>query len=410
MIEIDAELVAIAREHLPTFSDCSDLEGRAKNCFDDELAKKYFVNGHQWFIDRYGRSPTVTPEHQDFDVVILDALDPEEEGGISQMLYSDESFVSSLVGSLSEDGVLVIQVGTAATIDDPRPDFGTYRYRESLFNRLEANPDVKAMFVYEEPHAGFLEPHAFLIACRSEGCRSRWYARSDQVDYQIYDRIVRSQSKARSLTLYDGTTQRSYQWPKKGWETVYCRREPTPFECAYRNMDSKAEIHEFDFEKEENSSFRVESTKDKDGKTLTKVFAKTDIRKGSFIMPNHLASSLMVTSRNLDGLHNNLDVGGGRVAIIADLLKFFEVYSHDSAAPGSGEHYVEVGGSVLIRRSSESGSSNVGAWVPQHPSGKRPVYSPVYERHRVSFDVFLLATKDIAEGDEVVMSRDTWNH
>jgi hypothetical protein len=125
-------------------------------------------------------------------------------------------------------------------------------------------------------------------------------------------------------------------------------------------------------------------------------------------MPEHLASSLMITSRNLEGLEKNLDVGGGRVAVIEDLLKFFEDYAHESAAEGSKQHYVEVGGTVLIRRVKDKKEANVGPWVPQHPSGKRPKYSPVYERHRVSFDVFMVATKNIANGEEVVMFEKMW--
>lgn len=406
MVEIDKELVDIVRKYIPSMSDCSDFEKRADNCFEDDSVTMHYEDGRHWFVNRYGPSPSVQPEQQNYDVVLLDALDPEDAGEIADMLYSDEAFINSLVNSLSEEGVLAIQVGTAATIDDPKPDFGIYKHRELLFNRLEAHSDVKAMFVYEEPHAGFLEPHSFLIACKSVHCRSRWYARSDQVDYQVYDRIVRTKSKERALSYFDGTTQRTYQWPKKGWETVYCRREPTPFECAYRTMDTKAELHELDLENEEKSSFRIETSKDESGKDLSKVFATVNIKKGSFIMPEHLASSLMITSRNYQGLQNNLNVGGGRVAIIADLLDFFEEYAHESHAPGSGQHYVEVGGTVLIRRTTDATSVNVGRWMPARA---RPTYSPVYERHRVSFDVFLVATKDIAKGDEVVIHEKTWS-
>jgi hypothetical protein len=99
------------------------------------------------------------------------------------------------VNSLTDDGVLAIQVGTAATIDDPRPDYGIYKNREALFIALETNPNVAAMYVYEEAQCGFLEPHAFLIVCKTVSCRSRWYARSDQIDYQIYERIVRKWHK-----------------------------------------------------------------------------------------------------------------------------------------------------------------------------------------------------------------------
>jgi spermidine synthase len=350
MIEIDAELVNICREYLPKMSNCSDLMGRSDSCFDDKLANVEYADGRAWFVDRFGPNPKIQAPPK-FDVLLIDALDPEDDSEIADQLYSDENFISALVSSLTDDGVLNIQVGTAATIDDPRADMGIYKNREILFKMLEAHKDVEAMLVYEDAHCGFLEPHSFLIVCKNASCRSRWYARSDQVDYEIYDRIVRTHSKARALTYYDGTTQRSYQWPKKGWETVYCRRDPTPFECAYRALDMKAELHELDLENEDESSFRVESKKDENGKiTETYVYAKTNIPKGSFIMPTHLASSLMVTSRNLDGLQKNVQVGGGRVAVIEDLLGFFDQYAHKSAAHGSAQHYVEIGGSCLIRR------------------------------------------------------------
>ena len=71
MIEIDAELVDIVRQYLPYLSDCSDFVGRANDCFDDELVKVYFEDSRQWFIDRYGPSPTVTPDNRDFDVVSI---------------------------------------------------------------------------------------------------------------------------------------------------------------------------------------------------------------------------------------------------------------------------------------------------------------------------------------------------
>lgn len=417
MIEIDEELVKVARQLLPEFSDCSDLVGRADNCFDDQLTTLIHEDGRKWFMDRQETSSVidedaVASDSEKFDVILLDALDPEEDSSFfdAELLYNDEKFISSLMKSLSNEGVLAIQVGTAATIDDPRADVGIYKNREKLFNLLEENDEVAAMLVYEEPHCGFLEPHSFLIACKNVSCRSRWYARNDLVDYQIYDRIVRTNSKRRALSYYDGTTQHSYQWPKKGWETVYCRRDPTPFECAYITMDFSAEIHEFEVDDEEESSFRVETTKNDDGTEVSRVFATVDIPKGSFIMPSHLASSLEVTSRNLEGLKRNTEVGGGRVAVIEDLLDFFDNYAHESSAEGSETSYVEVGSSCLIRRVPLEQEANVKPWLPPHPSGSRPKYSPVYERHRVSFDVFVVASEDIAAGSEIKMHEKMWKH
>jgi hypothetical protein len=126
-------------------------------------------------------------------------------------------------------------------------------------------------------------------------------------------------------------------------------------------------------------------------------------------MAEHMASSLLVTSRNLEGLEKNRDIGVGRVAVIEDLLEFFDDYAHESAVEGSGQHYVEIAGSVLIRRVKDEVQANVKPWMPRHPTGKRPKYSPVYERHRVSYDNFVVASKSIGVGEEVLMHEDMWS-
>ena len=45
MIELDEELVQVVREHMPIMSDCSDLIGRAENCFDDPVADIVYEDG-----------------------------------------------------------------------------------------------------------------------------------------------------------------------------------------------------------------------------------------------------------------------------------------------------------------------------------------------------------------------------
>ena len=72
--------------------------------------------------------------------------------------------------------------------------------------------------------------------------------------------------------------------------------------------------------------------------------------------------------------------------------------------------YVEIGASFLIRRSEDKEEVNIAKWVPNHPDGKNPTYSPVYECHMVSFDLFLVASKDIKEGEELVKPVDLWSN
>ena len=409
MIELDEMLIELSREYLPMFSDCSDFEGRAANCFDDELVTILHEDGVQWFVDRFGSHPT-KPAVDPIDVVIADVLYPEDSTDRSDVVYQDANFWSSIMKSLSDEGVLAVVVGRAPNIHDPKPDIGMHKQREALFKILEGLPEVAAMFVYEEAHSGDEQPMAFLAVCKSASCRSRWYAESDAIDYEVYDRIVRTKSKERALVHFDGSTQHSYQVSPKAWETVYCRREPTPFECSYISLDTSKELYEYVIGDDEASSFRIEAEEVKGSEDIeTHVFASVNIPKGSYIMPAHLASSFIISDKSMANLEGNTEIGGtGEVTVIEDLLEFIDEHGHKSAADGIGLTVVEVGASYMIQGVDKEEDANVGRWMPPHPSGSRPAYSPVYERHRLSFDVFLVATKDIAKGEELFKYEGMW--
>jgi S-adenosylmethionine decarboxylase proenzyme len=401
MIELDEELVNVSREFLPFMNDCSDFVGSsAPNCFDNSRTRLIFQDGVKWFIDRYGPEPILPKPENLFDVIILDALDPEDDAQVAEMLYNNGNFANALLTSLSENGVLIIQVGTAPNIHEPRPDIGVYKKREKMFLMLEANENVKAMFTYEEAHCGFLEPHAFLVVCKSASCRDLWYHETDAIDYKIYERIVRTHSKERALLHYDGATHYTYRYPPKAWETVYCRREPTPFECSYIALDPNAEIHEYVFDNEEAGSFKIEfSGPDNSNPIIT---ALCDIPKGSYIMPSHLASSLILEGIVIDNLRKNTLVDGN-VKIISEVFDFVDRYGHHSTEDGLNHTYVELGASVLIPIDADK--ANVGRWMPRR---QRPVFSPVYDRHHLSFDLFLVAKRDILKGEELFRLPDSW--
>lgn len=390
MIELDEELMAICREYLPKMSDCSDIPGRADNCFDDDILSIDIDNAVDYFHTRYGPGKDTTT----FDVLIVDALDPEEEVVFAVDLYADDQFISSILRSLADDGVLLIQIGTAPDILDPKADIGSFSIREKLFNLFEGHADVASMHVYEED-CGFLEPHSFLVVCKDISCRNRWNARTDAVDYEIFSRILPTKSGKNALEVYDGATQHKYQVPPMAWESVYCRREPTPVECEYRSLDLAAPTHELSLNEGEGS-FTVETKTNAEGQVVgTSVFASVGIAKGSYIMPEHLAKSLLLDGAKIravgDSANNSHD--------FAELAKFIGAKSHKVIDGSADFHVLEIGGPTLIRK--VNGGANVGPWVPTHPSGKRPLYSPVYDRHSMSFEVFLVATEDIPAGTEL---------
>jgi hypothetical protein len=404
MIEIDAEMVELVKEHMPYFSDCTDMVGRADDCFADPATQLVIEDANQWF----------TRNDNKFDVVILDALEPELGSPMSKGLYEAAGTLELMLKSLTEEGILAIQIGRAPTILDPRPDIGFNAPREELFQALQSLDTVAAMFVYEDPHCGFDQPRAFMVVCKSESCRKRFYATADEMDYFIYDRIVRTETKSRALKYFDGVTHLGYQVAPKAWETIYCRREPTPFECAYRHLDFKAPLMEFNIENEKEGAFSVtadykETTDDgSDEKEIdqTHVWANVDIPKGAYIMAEHMASSLQLSHQSIANLKRNLEYGG--VTVIEDFVEFVDEFGHESQAAGSARTLVEIGASYFIQPVDTEDEANVGRWIPAHPQGKRPKYSPVYERHRLSFDVFMVATKDIPKGAELKRFAKMW--
>ena len=108
MIEIDEELVGICREHLPEWSDCSDLVGSdANSCFDDSRANVSFQDAFGWFIDNFGGE---TNKREKFDVIIMDALDPDKFVEIVGALYKDDAFIISLFNALTDEGVVSLRL------------------------------------------------------------------------------------------------------------------------------------------------------------------------------------------------------------------------------------------------------------------------------------------------------------
>jgi len=389
MVEIDEMMLDISKQYLKTMNTCGDIDGSTESCFDDPRLEVLIDDGRKHFIDNYG--PNAKTAGPKFDVIVIDALDPEEQRGSADVenFYNNEAFLDALYASLNDDGVMIVQVGMAPNIHDPKADIGVYKRREAMFLMLEANPSTAAMLVYEEAHCGFNDPRAFLLVCKNASCRKNFYASADAVDYKIYERIRKTKSGQPALIHYDGSTQHSYQYPPKAWETVYCRREPTPLECEYRGIPETANLYYYGLEGEE-TDFSIVTKED----GSYSVVAEVDIPKGSYIMPDHMAASLLVSDDSIANLESNIEVNPDAPAVVGNFLNYVKNYGHASYATGSDINYVEIGASALMEEVENESDANVGRLNP-HGAGAKPVYSPVYERHRMSFDVFLVATKDI---------------
>mmetsp|Transcript_518 Transcript_518/g.1139 ORF Transcript_518/g.1139 Transcript_518/m.1139 type:complete len:885 (-) Transcript_518:140-2794(-) len=398
MIELDGKVVEVSREYMASLNNCTDIVGSAPCCFDDSRTNLIIADAFQYFLNKQIKG--------EFDVLIVDAKDPEEHEE-----YTNPNVIDALVASLTSNGVMAVQIGMAPSILDPRADKGVNRKRELLINNLEANPNIASIHIYEEAHCGFWEPRSFLVACRDVSCRKHWYAETDEIDYQIYERIGGTNSGAPSLVHFDGATQRSFHMPPRAWENIYCHREPQPFECAYRGLDLDKDLYEYFPDNEEGSAFEIRPTKTEDGNDGAAVYAKVDVPEGSYVMPTHLAASFEVSDDSMENIRGDPTKeleGVGKATVIEDFIDFIDTHGHSSLQVGSGKNFVEIGGSFLMRMSDDANEANVRRWIPTHPDGGRPKYSPVYDRHRHSFDVFMVASRDIKAGEEIVKPLALW--
>lgn len=232
MVDIDNELISLAKEYLPEWNDCSDMMGSdVKSCFDHPKARVYFSDALMWFIDRFGDADMNDIKTEDkFDVIIMDALDPNDPVDFVDELYSNSFFIESLYNGLTDKGVLVVQLGKSPSINSPADDVGSFKNRASVIETLEAL-GVETMHSYDEAHSNFLAPWSYLAAFKDSKFKSNWYRNAAEIDLQLDQRIHKTKSGKRPLRYFDGPTMKNYQIPPKGFATIHCRQTNVPEEC-----------------------------------------------------------------------------------------------------------------------------------------------------------------------------------
>ncbi|OEU21076.1 S-adenosyl-L-methionine-dependent methyltransferase, partial [Fragilariopsis cylindrus CCMP1102] len=108
MVEIDQELIDITKTYMPFMSDCIDYVGRSDNCFDDPVLDLVVEDAKEWFMDRSNKAD----KQEKFDVVIVDAMEPEASSAISKDLY-DTAHLEAILNTLTDEGIMIIQIGRA---------------------------------------------------------------------------------------------------------------------------------------------------------------------------------------------------------------------------------------------------------------------------------------------------------
>ncbi len=208
MIDIDEELISLAKEYLKEWNDCSDLiDSNVHSCFDHPRASVYFCDAMKWFTDHFDDKNN---DEKKFDVIIMDALDPNDAVDFVDELYSNTAFLKSLYNGLNDDGAFIVQLGEAPKLKAPPDEFGSFQNRARVIRTLESL-GIESMHPYAEGHSGFYAPWTYLSAFKDSGMRSNWYRNPTEIDMQIERRLFKTKSGNKPLRFFDGASMRNYQ-------------------------------------------------------------------------------------------------------------------------------------------------------------------------------------------------------
>jgi spermidine synthase len=124
MVEIDGEVIRLAKEHLP---------GIAGEAWSDPRAEVLVADG----IEHVRRAPDAA-----YDVIIVDSTDPI---GVGEVLFSDE-FYANAARILAGNGIIVNQCGV--------PAMQAAELRDTSLRRRRAFPDVSAYLAAVPTYVG----------------------------------------------------------------------------------------------------------------------------------------------------------------------------------------------------------------------------------------------------------------
>eukprot|EP00934_Nitzschia_sp_Nitz4_P004298 Nitzschia sp. Nitz4//scaffold42_size132992//58165//61027//NITZ4_003394-RA/size132992-augustus-gene-0.112-mRNA-1//-1//CDS//3329551703//4288//frame0 len=410
MIEIDKLMVDTSREFLPAWSDCSMLEGGTGSCFEDPRVEVYYEDAFAWFIDRFHEEGKITAEP--FDIVIMDALDPQVQKDFVDALYDGGPFLKSLPNAIGEKGILVAQMGEAPLMQQPAEEHSVNKNRVKFMRSL-VDLGFQSIRDYEIGHGGFESPWQVTVSFKSLQTKGNWFADTALVDVKMRSRLIPTKDGTTPLRYFDGATMKLYMFPSRTSEIVFCRgSEPSKLaECqsGHGYNPQLPNVPTSDLE------VRPSALGINAGRGL---FTKRDIAKDSYI--------------GLEGLVHSVYYGPSTFALMERMYNEYEDeeggYAHDAVANfaywygGSfgyrGQNIVFVASTEQIFRNHGcNGTNNVGhnleiteatadpAVIPEEIlsrySGRAVAYHPARER-QVHFYSGGYPRRDIKQGEELV--------
>ena len=340
----------------------------------------------------------------------------------STSLYDNIDFLEALYDGMTDNGVIIMQLGESPGLMDPADRVSRDEKRAAITRLLE-EVGFESMHVYEESHSAFGYPWSYLVAFKAFENRVNWYLSEPEVEVNIHERILPTKDGQSSLRYFDGATMVSYQVPHQAFETVYCRDEPMPEECLYyRGFDPE----------EDNipvSAFEVKESGDKG----FGVFAKQDIPRGMMLGAEESSKSIKLTPTSTDLVESlGHKYPEEAKSLMGTFMKYIYFYGFQSRVHGAPEHRVDSGIMTFVNHgcggTANLGEEGVDDAVSEHTADatampKKHGKSSYESIHQVAIDRHLdqfmtgpdWSMRDIAKGEELTNnylsftgSKDDW--
>lgn len=195
----------------------------------------------------------------------------------------------ALTNVLGEDGIFVMQVGSADEIDEPPEQFFPHDNFSSFLTLLQA-AGFESILDYDEAHVRFGNSWSFLIAMKDSDTRANWFINEAEMELEIYRRTVKTKNGKSPIVFFDGASMMHYQFPSRIVETTWCLGHEE--ECA--------DGHGFDPEVSNIpvSSLEVRASVAAPGGRG--VFTTTFIPKGSLIGMEECVHSIFAPSHTVE--------------------------------------------------------------------------------------------------------------
>jgi len=405
MIEIDKVMVDLSRKYLPSWNDCSMLLGSAPSCFDDDRVEVQYVDAFKWFINNFPHDgpPLVDP----FDVIIMDALDPQVRKDFVNALYDDGPFLQSIPNALHGSGIFISQIGESSHLDDTAEKLSNDVNRLRLINSLVKLGFTSIRSYTDNLHSGFFYPWQFVTAFKSNETKADWFANPSLVDLKIRKRSIPTIDEGSPFKYFDGPTMQTFYFPSKQIAVIYCRDNPNSKDCK--------EGHGFDPERLNLPLSTLEVRQSSIGEQVGRgIFARVDIPRESYVGLEKLIPFVSGDPHTYDiilKLYNLTDYDWGS-ALDTYIQGYGEISSYSGKSSFQVESTIQVFtnhacnadnniGYKLTASQKNANLEEVTRETIEKYDGQEYVYNPAADR-QVRFYARAAPLRDISQDEELL--------